>query len=158
VANSNGFPLDLPNINDLNSLEAWQSRVVDKLEFVIRQGVTTGSATTAALVSVALDQSTVYLIESWVLGVLNSTTGANVPGLAMMNVFRGGFSLDGSNNAQIVGSGVTKVYSGVNLGETSEPWSASLTVSGSAAVQQVTGNSDDLIFWRGAMKIFQVSL
>jgi hypothetical protein len=158
VPNESGFPLDLPDIDDPQSLDAWQRRIVDLLDFTVTQGAVTADATPATLVSLALQQFTAYLIESWVLGVLNQTTGNGVPGSTLLNVFRGGFYLDGSNNAQIIGGSTSKEYSGVNLGQSSEPWSASLTTSGGSVVQQVTGDTGDVVLWRCRIKIFTAEL
>jgi hypothetical protein len=158
VGSDNGFPLDLPDFGNLASIKAWQQRVVERLDFTINQGTTTGNNTATALAKIALQPLTVYGIESWVLGVLNSTTGSLAPGQAQLTVFRGGFKLNASNAATAIGSGASKIYAGANLGETAEPWATALTVSDNTVVQQVTGTTDDLIHWRCAIKIFEVSI
>lgn len=158
MGDANGFPLDLPDFGNPVSIQAWQEQMAERLDFTINQGITTGDGVTTALVTIALESLTVYGIESWVLGTLNSTTGVSVPGQAQLTVFRGAFKLDVSNVAQVVGAGVSKIYAGVNLGASSEPWTTSLTTDSNTIVQNVTGTANDLIHWRCAMKIFQVSV
>ena len=158
MAEGNGFPLDLPDINDPVSLEAWQRRVVDLLDFTADFETRTFDATATTLGSLALEQEKTYLIESWVLGSLGSADGATIVFPSQLTVFRGGFFLDASNVAQTVGSGVSKIYSAVSRGETAELWTTSLGVSGGNVVQTVTGGASDVIIWKCRMKLFAASL
>lgn len=158
MGDANGFQLDLPEFNNPASFQAWQERVVERLDFLISQGTTTSDAVLTSVVAVSIESGTVYGIESWVLGVLNSTTGALAPGQAQLTVFRGAFKLDNSNVAVVVGAGASKIYAGANLGETVEPWETSLTVNNNAVVQDVRGTANDIVHWRCAMKLFQVSV
>lgn len=158
MGSGNGFPLDLPEFGNPLSVEEWQKQMVERLDFTINQGVTTGDDVTTTVVALALESSTVYGIESWVLGALNSTIGHLAPGQSQLTVFRGAFTLDASNVAQVVGGGVSKIYAGANQSVTVEPWATSLTTSSNKVIQTVTGTVNDSVHWRCAMKIFQVSV
>lgn len=158
MTQGNAFPIDLPDIDDPDSLVNWQLRMVERLEFSTAKGITTGDAITNTVLSLSLETLTVYFIESWIMGILTETTGSNVPGLALLNIWRGGFKLDGSNVAQIVAGTAVKAHSSVNQGESAEPWTTNLTTDGNNVIQTVTGIATDLIRWQCKMKIFKVGI
>jgi len=159
VGKDNGFPLDIPDIGNAQSVEDWQKRVIDRIDFTIIEGITTGSNAETSVVGITLEPLHAYIFESWVLGVLNETgDSSKITGQSQLTVWRGGYKLNTANAATAIGSSPTKVYVGCNLGISSEIWTTDLTTSTNKVVQTVTGGASDIILWRCAMKLFKVSI
>lgn len=156
MPSANAFPLDVPDFNDRTSIRKWQQRVVDKLEFTEEVGATTSTNATTSLINLALQPVTVYFIESWVLGVLRSTSGSLPVGQSMLNIWYAGAKLNASGNAVFVGGSPTKFYSGANFSVTTEPWTTALTTNGNTVRQTVTGTLVDVVSWLCRIKIYQV--
>lgn len=155
---AHGFPLDLPAFNSRASVEAWQRRMTELLDFTVDHGVVTTDATQTVLGSVVLEDGRAYLIESWVLASEPTPNGEQILVKSQLMVFRGGFHLDNAGVAQVAGAGVSKIYSGVNRGYSAEHWSGSMDVTTNTVRQLVTGATGEIVIWKGRFKIFTAQL